>query len=358
MIAPHPRSSVHTLFLLFLFLPGIALAKTPQEVFAIASKSVVVVETLDSKSKVTAIGSGVVVATNELLTNCHVVQDGRSWRITTPSGTKHKAILLARLKKRDLCLMYASKLEARPALLGAAFNLDVGAAVYAIGSPEGLELSLSNGVVSQLRGNKNAPLIQTTAPISPGSSGGGLFDSEGRLVGITTFYLEGGQNLNFAMPVEWLAELREPENLVTDQSQTPASPDAPPHTQPKEREPLPELLKVAETDSYTRYLKTSTVSRSSIGFAQAWILDDSNSPTYFPLSGYYYQSQMFLNEYDCDWRRIGMLSVTNYSERMGRGRALESISTAPHKITYKQVTPGTVGESELDTVCEIAKRKR
>jgi tetratricopeptide (TPR) repeat protein len=51
-------------------------------------------------------------------------------------------------------------------------------------------------------------LIQTTASISPGSSGGGLFDGEGRLVGLTTLYIEGGQNLNFAMPVEWINEVK------------------------------------------------------------------------------------------------------------------------------------------------------
>jgi tetratricopeptide (TPR) repeat protein len=70
-----------------------------------------------------------------------------------------------------------------------------------------LELSLSDGIVSQLRGGP-PPFIQTTAAISPGSSGGGLFDGEGRLVGLTTLYIEGGQNLNFAMPVEWIAETK------------------------------------------------------------------------------------------------------------------------------------------------------
>ena len=62
-------------------------------------------------------------------------------------------------------------------------------------------------LVAQLRGGP-PPLIQTTAAISPGSSGGGLFDGEGRLVGLTTFYLEGGQSLNFAMPVEWIGEVK------------------------------------------------------------------------------------------------------------------------------------------------------
>jgi tetratricopeptide (TPR) repeat protein len=76
-----------------------------------------------------------------------------------------------------------------------------------VGAPKGLELSLSDGVVVQLLGGP-PPFIQTTAAISPGSSGGGLFDREGRLVGLTTFYLEGGQSLNFAMPAEWIGEVK------------------------------------------------------------------------------------------------------------------------------------------------------
>jgi tetratricopeptide (TPR) repeat protein len=89
----------------------------------------------------------------------------------------------------------------------------VGVPVYAVGAPQGLELSLSDGIVSQLRGGP-PPLIQTTAAISPGSSGGGLFDGEGRLVGLTALYVEGGQSLNFAMPVEWISEAKQGRKQV------------------------------------------------------------------------------------------------------------------------------------------------
>ena len=65
----------------------------------------------------------------------------------------------------------------------------MGEPVYAVGAPQGLELSLSEGIVSQLRGGP-PPLIQTTVAISEGSSGGGLFNAEAELVGITTFYLK------------------------------------------------------------------------------------------------------------------------------------------------------------------------
>jgi S1-C subfamily serine protease len=92
-------------------------------------------------------------------------------------------------------------------VIGSTKTLKVGAKVYAIGAPKGLELTLSDGIVSSLREVDGGQYIQTTAAISPGSSGGGLFDENGALVGLTTFYLAEGQNLNFAVPVEWVKEL-------------------------------------------------------------------------------------------------------------------------------------------------------
>jgi hypothetical protein len=107
---------------------------------------------------------------------------------------------------KDLCLLTAPGLTAKPARLGSAARLKVGEPVYAVGAPQGLELSLSEGIVSQLRGGP-PPLIQTTVAISGGSSGGGLFNAEAELVGITTFYLKDSQSLNFALPVEWIGEV-------------------------------------------------------------------------------------------------------------------------------------------------------
>jgi len=81
-------------------------------------------------------------------------------------------------------------------------HLSVGEPVYTIGSPSGLENTLGEGIVSGLRNKKGMKYIQTSAPISPGSSGGGLFDIYGNLVGITTFLLEDAQNLNFALSAD------------------------------------------------------------------------------------------------------------------------------------------------------------
>jgi hypothetical protein len=86
-------------------------------------------------------------------------------------------------------------------------KLRVGQRVYAIGAPEGLELTLTEGLISSLRDFEGSQYIQTSAAISQGSSGGGLFDTEGRLIGITAFFIAEGQNLNFALPAAWIVDL-------------------------------------------------------------------------------------------------------------------------------------------------------
>ncbi len=81
-------------------------------------------------------------------------------------------------------------------------DIKVGERALTIGTPQGLELTVADGIVSSKRTHEERRLIQTSAPISQGSSGGGLFDAQGHLLGITTFQLKVGQNLNFAIAAE------------------------------------------------------------------------------------------------------------------------------------------------------------
>lgn len=183
-----------------------AMAKTPSQVFEEVSASVVVVEAYDTRGTQIGQGSGVVVAPGEVATNCHVLKDADRLQVRYDQ-MQHPARVRLSDAERDLCQITATGLTARPAAIGATRILKVGSRVYAVGAPQGLELTLSEGIVSGLREVAGSPFIQTTAPISPGSSGGGLFDENGALVGLTTFYVTEGQNLNFALPVEWLKEL-------------------------------------------------------------------------------------------------------------------------------------------------------
>ena len=109
--------------------------------------------------------------------------------------------------QHDLVQLRVPGLVASPVPIRPSTSLKTGERVYAVGAPEGFELTLSEGLISSLRPYEGIQLIQTTAPISRGSSGGGLFDAQGRLIGITAFYVKEGQNLNFALPGEWVEAL-------------------------------------------------------------------------------------------------------------------------------------------------------
>jgi tetratricopeptide (TPR) repeat protein len=185
--------------------PAVALGGGASEVFQKVKDAIVVVKALHREGQEVSQGSGVVLPSGEVVTNHHVVEKGAALTVVA-KGRSALALIVGQDPDRDLALLFVVGLDASPAQLGRTEGLKVGQRVFAVGAPYGLELSISEGIVSQLRGKK-PPIIQTTAAISPGSSGGGLFNEQGQLVGITSFYLKGGQGLNFAVPVEWVREL-------------------------------------------------------------------------------------------------------------------------------------------------------
>jgi len=180
-------------------------AKTPEQIFQEASRSIVVIHAYDGEGNAINQGGGVVTGSNTVTTNCHVIEDAARidvhYRQQVLSATSAAANA-----ERDLCQLTVAQLNAPRATLNTG-RLRVGQRVYAIGAPEGLELTLTEGLVSSLREFEGSQYIQTSAAISQGSSGGGLFDAEGRLVGITAFFIAEGQSLNFALPAGWVAEL-------------------------------------------------------------------------------------------------------------------------------------------------------
>jgi hypothetical protein len=179
--------------------------KTPEQIYQQASQSVVVIRSLDAEDKPFNLGSGVVTGRELVTTNCHVIEDASRIEVTY-QGNLFPATPGAVNQERDVCQIRVPQLSAPRALLSTA-RLRVGQRVYAIGAPEGLELTFSEGIISSLRDFDGSQYIQTSAAISQGSSGGGLFDVDGRLVGITAFFIAEGQNLNFALPASWIMDL-------------------------------------------------------------------------------------------------------------------------------------------------------
>lgn len=181
--------------------------RDPADVFETASRSVVVIWTSDRAGDDLGQGSGVVLPDSTVVTNCHVVEEATRIRVSQGRDTVD-AVVMARDEGRDLCLLKLSRALGKPAHLGSSKDLRIGQRVYTVGAPAGMELTIGEGILSGFRDFDSSSYLQTTAPISPGSSGGGLWDDQGRLLGITSFYEEYAQSLNFAAPVEWIAQIR------------------------------------------------------------------------------------------------------------------------------------------------------
>jgi serine protease Do len=167
-----------------------------------------------------AVGSGVIVdPTGYIITNAHVVEGAQRIRVALPlpidpahslaAGRRHilEARLIGTHKETDLALLKIDEKDLPTLVLLAQQRPRVGQLVFAIGSPEGLQNSVTMGVVSavarQADPDKPITYIQTDAPINPGNSGGPLVDMNGAVLGINTFILsEGGgsEGLGFAIP--------------------------------------------------------------------------------------------------------------------------------------------------------------
>lgn len=146
-------------------------------------------------------GSGFFVAPNTIATNYHVVE-GAVYANCYVSGSSSKFKIEGYLgidKSVDLVLLKVSELN-RPKLEFADNNISPGQKVFVFGTPKGLPSTISDGIVSGMRDFSGRKLIQMTAPISPGSSGGPVLNSSGKLIGITVSQFSEGQNLNFAIP--------------------------------------------------------------------------------------------------------------------------------------------------------------
>jgi S1-C subfamily serine protease len=167
--------------------------KVSPAVYTVAAKG-------KSPRQLTSQGSAVAVSSKEAITNCHVVANAMSIILANAARTLRAEIVSAD-PSTDRCYLRVADgdLEPVPGIRDYT-TLAVGEAVYTIGSPKGLVNTLGSGLLSGLRTSAGDPeYIQITAPVSEGSSGGGLFDDRGNLIGVTTFTVRDSQNLNFAI---------------------------------------------------------------------------------------------------------------------------------------------------------------
>lgn len=170
--------------------------------------SVLLVFVADDKGQPVALGSAFLVEGGRIITNAHVVNRGKPFLQFGPA--KVPATIEKIDVDEDLAILRTEiQVTASPIPMAATLP-QPGDVVYALGNPEGLEKSISQGVVSARREFAGHQILQISSAISPGSSGGPVLNSSGELVGIAVAILKEGQNLNFAIPVSTLRELIDP----------------------------------------------------------------------------------------------------------------------------------------------------
>ncbi|MAF03065.1 MULTISPECIES: S1C family serine protease [unclassified Herbaspirillum] len=225
-----------------------------ETLFQQLSPSIWVVQAMDAQGQIFSTGSAVVIGPERLVTNCHVLARASSFKLRRGNLT-----LGGKLEfpdpERDLCQVRAEGMKAPAVTIAPARSLRVGQKVFTLGAPRALEETISDGLLSALRLDNEGKLrfLQTSAPISSGSSGGGLFNDKGELIGITTAMIAGAtvQNLSFAVPAEWIRDLETRGRAVlakrngTISTPTAATPAPPALTQPPAALPAPAAPPVA-----------------------------------------------------------------------------------------------------------------
>ena len=197
---------------LILLLCGISVtnAQTPQQIAKKALAATVLLTMEDANGKLLGLGSGFFVEANLIATNFHVIEGATRGTAKFVGQEIEYNIegVTAIDETQDLVILQVAAAGAQPLSLGDSDTVEVGDVVYVAGNPKGyFEGTFSNGIISAVRGNSAHKRLQMTAPISSGSSGGPVLNGSGEAIGVSFATFRDGQNLNFAIPSNYLKGL-------------------------------------------------------------------------------------------------------------------------------------------------------
>jgi hypothetical protein len=216
-----------------------------------------------------SLGSGVVVAPEKIVTNCHVTRDALEVNVLR-GGVRWVAASQLSDVGHDLCLLRVPGLQARVATLGRSDRLKPGQRVTALGYSGGMTMQNSPGKVLALHRFDGSDVIQSSNWFRSGASGGGLFDEDLHLVGILTFRLRGDEAQYFAAPAEWLRTMLDAPDHVGYSEVTPDKSQELAYWQRSVRE-QPRFLKAARLERDEQWSELESM-------AVEWARADASDP--------------------------------------------------------------------------------
>jgi S1-C subfamily serine protease len=174
-----------------------------------SSEAIVSIKTKDQQGNVIGMGSGFVISADGVIaTNFHVLESAYHAEVKIGEKVFKEVDFIKGVPEFDIALIKIDAQGLNVLPIGDSDNLVNGQSIVVLGNPWGLERTVTNGLVSAVRSQGNIKLIQMSAPVSPGSSGGPVLNESGEVIGITTIAsFLFAQNLNFAVPINYLEKL-------------------------------------------------------------------------------------------------------------------------------------------------------
>ncbi len=184
-------------------------ALTPKQVAQRTLPSIVILIINNGDSLPVTTGSGFFVAEDTIITNYHVVKNARLGAFKIYGSDEVYSVIgtIGVDSVNDLALLKVKGVKGKPLKLNGAYQLSIGDEVFTASSPKGLEGSFSQGLISGLRKTSKEDLVQITAPISHGSSGGAILNNQAEVIAVAVGGIDEGQSLNFAVPIKYAQAL-------------------------------------------------------------------------------------------------------------------------------------------------------
>jgi len=180
---------------------------TPKQMVERSKPAIVRIEVFGAGGR--GIGTGFAIAKDGLIvTNFHVIQGVARARVVLHDGSEYDVDRVVAIDEaHDLVVIGIAKGDMMVLEIGDSEAVSAGDPVFAIGNPLGADYTISDGLISAVRQFDELTMLQISAPISQGSSGGPLLNHYGEVIGVATWVSEAGQNLNFGMPAKYLQPL-------------------------------------------------------------------------------------------------------------------------------------------------------